>query len=289
MSYNIFHDIFEIDYKVVGQDIRLYTPHNDQSVEIIQTWSKGGHFMVKDNIFPIEAGSVFLINAIENHFSHPQNRDSYIRSKLIVSKTFFIELMQILGVKEIIWDYLEANGGLLFELPAGSEVVNSIDRQFKYAANIYKENTINPQYMGSLTKAQIAVHLTQILLHLFTVTPTETPNVSRPQKTLSSITEYINEHMSNCSSLSLDEMAKDLHISRSHISHLFKEATGQSVMQFVSERRIAEAKKMLIDTDMKIQEISDLLNYSNSTVFCKTFKKIVGRTPNEYRYRERNK
>lgn len=289
MSQDIIHDIFEIDYKVIGQDVRLYTPHNDQSVEIIQTWSKGGHFMVKDNIFPIEAGSIFLINAIENHFSHPQNRNNYTRSKLIVSKTFFIELMDVLGLKEIIWNRLETNGGLLFELPAGSEVANLIDRQFKYATNIYRQTEGNLQSIDSLAKAQITVHLIQILLHLFSVAPTKIQNTSRPQKTLTSITEYINEHMSMCGSLSLDEMAKDLHISRSHISHLFKKATGQSVMQFISERRIAEAKKLLIDTDMKIQEISELLNYSNSTVFCKTFKKIVGRTPNEYRYQERNK
>lgn len=289
MSYNINRDILEIDYKVVGQDIRLYTPHNDQSVEIVQTWSKGGHFMVKDNIFPIEVGSVFLINAIENHFSHPQNRNTYIRNKLIVSKSFFIELMQVLGLKELTWDYLEKHGGLRFELPASSDIANIIDRHFKCAQSIYKANKQDSPSENKLAKAQISVCMAQIILSLFSVPLSETSDISKPQKTLSLITEYINERISSCEFLSLDNMAKDLYISRSHISHLFKTATGQSVMQFVSGRRIAEAKKMLIDTDMKIQDISERLGYSNSTVFCKTFKKIVGMTPNEYRRQERNK
>ena len=102
------------------------------------------------------------------------------------------------------------------------------------------------------------------------------------------ITEYINEHASTWEALSLEEMSNNLHISRSYISHLFKRTTGQPLMQFIAERRIAESKKLLINTDMKVQEISERLNYSNSTVFCKTFKKIVGKTPNEYRQQNRS-
>lgn len=60
--------------------------------------------MVKDSIFPIDAGSVFLINAIENNFSNPEKINTYVRNKLIVSRTYFTDLMQALGLNETIWE-----------------------------------------------------------------------------------------------------------------------------------------------------------------------------------------
>ena len=288
MSQNITQDILEIDYKATGKDMRLYAPHNDLSVEIIQTWSKGGFFMVKDNIFPIDAGSVFLINAIENHFSNPEKTNTYVRNKLIVSKNYFTDLMEVLGLEDTIWEQLQEHGGLHFELPANSDAANVIDRYFQQAAKLYEpiENE-NHDSCEPMTKAKISICLTQILLTLFSEHPTKETVMDKPQKTLNLITEYINEHATTWEALSLEEMSSSLHISRSYISHLFKRTTGQPLMQFISERRIAESKKLLINTDMKVQEISERLNYSSSTVFCKTFKKVVGKTPNEYRHQNR--
>ena len=288
MSHNISRDILEIDYKAVGKDMRLYAPHNDLSVEIIQTWSKGGFFMVKDNIFPIDAGSVFVINAIENHFSNPEKTNTYVRNKLIVSKDYFTDLMQVLGLEATVWEQLKEHGGLHFELPANSDAANVIDRYFQQADKLYRPIK-NKTYdsVEPMTKAKISICLTQILLTLFSEQPTKETIMDKPQKTLNLITEYINEHANTWEALSLEEMSSNLHISRSYISHLFKRTTGQPLMQFISERRIAESKKLLINTDMKVQEISERLNYSSSTVFCKTFKKVVGMTPNEYRHQNR--
>lgn len=288
MSHNITQDILEIDYKATGKDMRLYAPHNDLSVEIIQTWSKGGFFMVKDNIFPIDAGSVFLINAIENHFSNPEKINTYVRNKLIVSKAYFTNLINALGLENTVWEQLKEHGGLHFELPANSDAANVIDRYFQQAAELYEPIELQEsEPYDPLLKAKISICLTQILLALFSEHPTKETVMDKPQKTLNMITEYINEHATTWEALSLEEMSDSLHISRSYISHLFKRTTGQPLMQFISERRIAESKKLLLNTDMKVQEISERLNYSSSTVFCKTFKKIVGKTPNEYRNKNR--
>lgn len=288
MCQRIMKDILEVDYKVVGKDMRLCAPHNDLSVEIIQTWSKGGFFMVKDNIFPIDSGSVFIINAIENHFSNPEKIDTYVRSKLIVSKEYFTDLMKVLGLEDTVWGQLEECGGLHFELLANSNAAIVIDRYFQSAAQLYEPAlTGKGEPSDPLTKARISINLVQILMTLFLEHPAEKSVLDNPQKTLNLITEYINEHTTTWEALSLEEISSSLHISRSYISHLFKKTTGQPLMQFVSECRIAESKKLLINSDMKVQEISERLNYSSSTVFCKTFKKIVGKTPNEYRAQNR--
>jgi len=43
------------------------------------------------------------------------------------------------------------------------------------------------------------------------------------------------------------------------------------------------AKKWLKETDMKISEIAERLNYANSTGFIRTFRKLTGMTPGQYR------
>ena len=47
---NYRNSIYESEYRVVGTDARYALPHHDDSIEIIQTWSDGGYFIVKNNI-----------------------------------------------------------------------------------------------------------------------------------------------------------------------------------------------------------------------------------------------
>ena len=275
-------DILETDYRAKGKDDRLYAAHNDLSIEIIQTWSSGGFFMAKNNIFPIETGSVFLINAIENHASNPNVPEHYIRNKLIVSRNFFMNLVHTVGLEEIVWKPLNEEGGLHFNFASTPTIANNLDVYFQQADKLYSTEMDAP-----LSHAKISSIVTQILITLFTEHHPVEPSLDKSQKTLHTIMEYINNHSSSWSLLTLDAISKNLHISPSYLSHLFKRTTGQSLMQFISERRIAEAKKLLINTDTKIQAISDLLEYGNCTVFCKTFKKNTQMTPKEYRHKNR--
>ena len=47
-------NLYQTAYRVIGEDKLLSTPHQDNSIEIIQTWSDGGHFIVKNKVFPFQ-------------------------------------------------------------------------------------------------------------------------------------------------------------------------------------------------------------------------------------------
>ncbi len=95
------------------------------------------------------------------------------------------------------------------------------------------------------------------------------------------ITDYLDQHYTEA--LSLEQVARWMHISPSHLSHLFKRETGLSPMQYVIHRRIGEAQSLLMETQLPIHEIEERLGFGSSCHLTSMFKKYVGISPREYR------
>lgn len=83
--------------------------------------------------------------------------------------------------------------------------------------------------------------------------------------------------------LSLKTQAKALNVNPSYLSTLFRKETGKTLTDFVKQKRIEHALFLLNTTDMQIQIIAMYCGIPDVNYFTKTFKKIVGHTPKEYR------
>lgn len=81
----------------------------------------------------------------------------------------------------------------------------------------------------------------------------------------------------------LGDMAKSLHLSPCHLSHLFKEATGISITEYIAARRIHQSIQLLATTKKPISLIAEEIGLTNSSYFCKLFKSHMGITPHQYR------
>lgn len=77
--------------------------------------------------------------------------------------------------------------------------------------------------------------------------------------------------------------AKKLFISPKHLSATVKEASGRTASDWIDSYVIMEAKTLLRNTGMTIQEISQTLNFANQSFFGKYFKHITGLSPRMYR------
>lgn len=82
---------------------------------------------------------------------------------------------------------------------------------------------------------------------------------------------------------SLSSLAEEYHMSMSYLSHLFKEVTGVSVMEYLLACRMQAAKRYLATTDMSIGEIVSACGFSDDSNFSRSFKARVGQTPSEFR------
>ncbi len=83
--------------------------------------------------------------------------------------------------------------------------------------------------------------------------------------------------------LSLKNQAAALNVNASYLSSLFKKETGTTLTEYVNRTRIEHAILLLNTTDMQIQIIAGYCGISDVNYFTKIFKKIVGKTPKEYR------
>ena len=88
--------------------------------------------------------------------------------------------------------------------------------------------------------------------------------------------------------ISLDEICEKISISKNYFCYLFKKNTGKSIWMYLTEIRMEKAKEMLSGTDLKGYEIAYQIGYDNPSYFSKTFKKLYGVTPNNYRSKRQN-
>ena len=83
--------------------------------------------------------------------------------------------------------------------------------------------------------------------------------------------------------LSVREIAEAACLSTAYACTLFKNETGVTINQFISNYRVERAKQLLADPRYKITDIASQLGYSDSNYFGKSFKRLVGLSPSEYR------
>ena len=81
----------------------------------------------------------------------------------------------------------------------------------------------------------------------------------------------------------LEDMAAEASLSPSHFARLFKQTIGQSPYQFLMTYRIEQAKRMLDKPNALAIDIALHCGFSDQAHFSRTFKKIEGITPKQYR------
>ena len=92
--------------------------------------------------------------------------------------------------------------------------------------------------------------------------------------------KYIESHYSE--DIGLSTVAAHLGLSESHLSHLFKNETGQSPGSYLIQTRIKAAMEMLKDCRSKVYEVAEQTGFRDIAHFSSTFKKIVGISPSDY-------
>lgn len=92
---------------------------------------------------------------------------------------------------------------------------------------------------------------------------------------------YLQKHYSE--EVSLDDLASYFELAPAYCSALVKEATGNNFSKLLLETRIKRAKELLVETDLRIYEISERIGYSDVKYFNRIFKRETGVTPIRYR------
>jgi two-component system response regulator YesN len=83
--------------------------------------------------------------------------------------------------------------------------------------------------------------------------------------------------------LSLNEIARFINVSPWHLCRLFRTGTGTSVNQYLLNLRMQKAKELLANTCLRVKEIMNQVGIRDESHFARTFKKLFGVSPSQYR------
>ena len=98
---------------------------------------------------------------------------------------------------------------------------------------------------------------------------------------LQKITDYISAHLNQ--NISLSQLAGIINLSQYHFSRLFKQSTGITPHQYLTQCRIDKAKQLLSKTELTITDITFKIGLNNHSSFTRLFRKYVGTTPKSFR------
>lgn len=102
---------------------------------------------------------------------------------------------------------------------------------------------------------------------------------------ISYVKKYICENYDQ--DLSLETLGEVVHLHPAYLSKIFKEVSDGNLSAFVTDVKMQKAAELLMQTDLKIQDVMTKLGYQKSQHFAKLFKEKYGVTPREYRVNNR--
>lgn len=167
---------------------------------------------------------------------------------------------------------VEIRKRLLFQDPLLTQIGLTLQQELRaptVAGKLYAE-----------TAAQmIAVHLLRYHAQITYPLKEETQRLALSQ--IQRVREYVQHHLDH--DLSLAELAQQSGFSTFHFTRLFRQATGESPHQYVMNRRIETAQRLLKETDLPLSQIALTTGFSSQSHFTRTLTRYLGQPPRQYR------
>lgn len=86
--------------------------------------------------------------------------------------------------------------------------------------------------------------------------------------------------------ITLDDIASEVYMSKSHVSKIFNEEMGTSITAFINGVRVDKAKILLCDASLSVADVASLTGFEDQSYFAKQFKLITGVSPKKFREKQ---
>ncbi|MDR7236925.1 response regulator transcription factor [Neobacillus drentensis] len=102
-----------------------------------------------------------------------------------------------------------------------------------------------------------------------------------PFSTIEKVLQYI--ETTPLDQITLKDAAEFVHMNHSYLSQLFKQQLNKKFVDYITELRIEESKRLLLNTSLRMSEIAERVGYSDLAYFSNNFKRLTGFSPSEFR------
>ena len=193
----------------------------------------------------------------------------------------------ILDFEQKVLGFIDVSG-YCFDMKKSQSCICYISKEYAILPNVLEEsyvsNIIEPPYELEELRSLISplcymfVLLNLRLVALYGNVPTEHDTHNY---TLSHAVVFLERNYTQ--PIQLTDVAQACHCSVSYISHIFKDSTGTSILSYVNNLRIKDAKKLLLNTRLSIKQIAEMIGFGSPNYMCEVFHRNVGISPRDFR------
>ncbi len=237
-----------------------------------------GKFLFGSKEYSVKEGDVFIVDNFENHVAIA-DFETNIYFLFVI---FLPDLIAAPGSRMLDYEYLSP---FWYD---SKNFCNKIDRSSATAKTvapiIYELRSIwdnKPVGYKHLVDANLKRILSILINHYEISNNSQSFTKIHSHIKIQPALNYINQHFTE--NITLEDAAETIHMSESRFRHLFKEITNIGFKEYINYLRINEAKKLLLGTELGLNEIVEKVGFSGAYQFYKKFFIHVSMTPNEYR------
>lgn len=251
---------------VVGVGCLLNQHHIDRSngfphFQVIYCTSGSGILKVHEDKYLVTTQQVFVLYPDEKHEYYPAE-EPWETHWVIMDGDQVQNIFRTLGFTKSMVVYLHNSFGL-------NELWRQImvEAKAQYSENGYKCSALAYSFMIALKD----------------MTSVELPVIKdKKMSKLSNVLKYIDKNF--CENITIDELADIIAVSPQYLCRLFNAYLNIRPFEYITKRRIQEAKILLIESKLTETEISSSCGFNSLSYFCALFKKYEFITPTEFRY-----
>jgi len=261
--------------EIIG-NIKPLTFHSHDYYEIYVFHQGDCRYIVDNKIINMSPGTILFMNGKAVHKAHIiGNPNNYVRSVVHFHPQFIEDLVEFLNCKYLLDTFEDNNTTLKI---TDKQKFKTLDYMIKEIANL----------SSTFDKNQTELKLCIIKL-LFYISRVGTPNFplkniddSEKIKYVEGIVNIIQENYTK--QLSIAEIAKEMNLSSSYTSRVFKVVTGYTIMEYLMDYRFSQTKYLLeISSNKTLKDIAMECGFTSSSHFSHFIKRRTGYSPSAFK------
>lgn len=277
-------------HRLKGMDGHMYESNQFESHSTYEIYffEEGQcKYLIQNRIYELEPGDIILLDGLTLHKTNTANPDTYVRSMVHFSPIWLEEMLPMLGIPNLMDPFKKLNNCILRTKcdASGQFVAEKIKKIAKQLKVIDQEFRCTGK-INVLLETELKLEFLQLLLRIYKISKCEHLQIKQKKtekkRHAENIASWINQNYTE--KVCLERIAKELNLNKYYVSHVFKEVTGYTVMQYVMECRLIRVKYLLeMRPDQSLEEIFISTGFESGAHFSRFFKEKMGMTPTSYR------
>ncbi|MDP9579781.1 AraC family transcriptional regulator [Priestia megaterium] len=270
-----------VGYRIQGSSEYSFDYHSHQEYEIYFFHAGSCRYLIRNQIYDLEPGDILLMDGLTLHKPNINPKSEYIRSVVQFSPEWIKNVLLEMGSMYLLEIFQKLHHCLIR--------TNENEESKRLQEIIYRLDLIkkSSKLDDSLSEMEMKVLLLQILISVHRLgqeKPLKIPSGKVDKANhAENIATYVQLNYMN--KLTLLTIAEALNLNKFYVSHVFKEMTGFTVMEYLMGCRLTQVKYSLeMEPNKSLKDIAYDCGFESTSHFSRYFREKVGLTAKEYRH-----